>query len=116
MGFLFLAGPGHIDGVGFSVFVTSIGEYLERPACSIGENLGSQNFCLRARKIRAILDTHKDITGYNAPVISRILPDHSEHGTFKGHEKEDVTSKVSDPLFTNLVQRNDSDKKPIIIR
>ena len=28
--------------------------------------------------------------------MSRILPDHDEHGAFEGHEKKDVTSKVSD--------------------
>ena len=57
-----------------------------------------------------ILDTHQEIIGHNAPVRSRILPDYNEHGTFEGHGKEDVTSKVSDPPFTNLVQRSDSDE------
>jgi len=75
----------------------SIGGYLEWPACSIGEHLRSQNFYLWARKIHAVLDTHQDSIGYDAPVMSRILPDHNEHGAFEGHGKEDVTSKVSDP-------------------
>ena len=71
----------------------------------------SQNFCPRERKIHKILDTHKDVIGHDAPVRYWILPDYNEHGAFEGHGKEDVTSKVSDPPFTNLVQRSDSDKK-----
>ena len=67
------------------------------------------------RKIRAILDTHQDIIGHDAPVRSRILPNYNEHSTFEGHEKEDVTSKVPDPPFTNLDQRSDRDKKPMLI-
>ena len=55
----------------------------------------SQSFCLRARKIRAVVDTHQDLIGHDAPVMSRILPDHNEHSAFKGQGKEDVTSKVS---------------------
>jgi len=39
--------------------------------------------------------TPQDIIGHDAPVMSRILPDRNEHGAFEGHEKEDVTSKVS---------------------
>ena len=114
--FLFLAGLGHIEGAGSSVFATSIGGYLERPACSIGEHSGSQNFCPRVRKIRMVLDTHQDIIGHNAPVMSQILPDRNKYGTFEGHRKKDVTSKVSDPPFTNLTQRSDSDKKSMLIR
>jgi len=78
--------------------------------------LGSQNSCLRVRKIRAVLHTHQDILGHDTPVMSRILPDHNEHSAFEGHENEDVTSKVSDHPFTNLAQRSDSDEKPILIR
>jgi len=74
LGFLFLAGLGHIDGAGFSVFVRFMGEYLDRPACSIGKHLGSQNFYPWARKIRAVVDTHPDIIGHDAPVMSWILP------------------------------------------
>ena len=63
-----------------------------------------------------VVDTYQDLIGHDAPVMSRILPDHNEHGTFEGHGKEDVTSKVLDPPFTNLAQRSDSDKKPMLIR
>ena len=48
--------------------------------------------------------------------MSRILADHYEHGAFEGHGKEDVISKVSDLLFTNLVQRSDSEEKFMLIR
>ena len=68
------------------------------------------------RKIRAVLNTHPDIMGHDAPVMSRILSDHNEHGAVEGHRKEDVTSKVSDPSFANLIQRNDSNEKPMLIR
>ena len=62
-----------------------------------------------------ILDTHQDVIGHDALVRSRILPDYNGHGAFEGHEKEDVTSKVSNSPFTNLVQRSDSDIKPMLI-
>ena len=75
---------------------------MKWPACSIGEHLKSQNFCSRVRKIRAVVDTHRDIIGHDAPVMSRILPDHDVHDAFEGHGKEDVINKVSDPPFTNL--------------
>ena len=61
--------------------------------------------------IRDSLDTHQDIIGHDTPVRSRILPDHNKHGAFEGHKKEDVTSKVSDPPFTNFIQRSESNKK-----
>ena len=69
----------------------------------------------RARKIRAILYIHQDIIGYDAPVRSQILPDHNEHGAFEIYEKEDIISEVSDPPFTNFVQRSDSNEKPMLI-
>ena len=115
MGFLFLAGPGHIDGASSSVFSTSMREYLDWPACSIGEHSGNQSFCLRARKNRAVVDTHQDLIGHDVPVISGILPDHNEYSAFEGHGKDDVTSKVSDPPFTNLTQRSVSDEKPMLV-
>ena len=108
--FLFLTGLGHIEGAGSSVFVGSIGEYLDQPGCSIGEYSGSQSFCLRARKIRAVVNTHQGLIGHDAPVMSRVLPGHSEYSIFEGHGKEDATSKISDPPFTNLTQRSDSDE------
>jgi len=88
---------------------------MKRPVRSIGDHLRSQNFCPRARKIRMILDTHQDIIKHDAPVRSWIFSDYNEHDTFEGHGKEDITSKVSDHPFTNLVQRNDSDEKPMLI-
>ena len=39
----------------------------------------------------------------------------NEHNAFEGHEKEDVTSKISDPLFINLVQIGDSDEELMLI-
>ena len=66
--FLFLAGLGHIEGAGSSIFAASIGGYLERPACSIGDHLRSQNFCPRTNKIRTVLDTHQDIIEHDALV------------------------------------------------
>jgi len=88
---------------------------MKWPVHSIGYHLRSQNFYPRARKVRAILDTHQDIIGYDAPVRSQILSDYNKHGTFEGHGKENVTSKVSDPPFTNLSQRSDSDEKLMLI-
>ena len=76
---------------------------MKRPVRSIGDHLRSQNFCPKARKIRVILDTHQDVIGHDTPVRSRIPLDYNEHDIFDGHRKEDVTSKVSDPLFTILV-------------
>jgi len=105
-----------IDGAGSSIFAVSIGGDMKRPVCSIGKHLKNQNFCPRAGKIRAIVDTHQDIIGHDALVMSWILPNHNEHGAFEGHRKEDVTSKVSDPLFTKLVQRSDSNEKSMLIR
>jgi len=78
--------------------------------------LEKSEFCPMTRKIHAVLNTHQDIIGHDAPVKSRILPDHNEHGAFEGHRKEDVTSKVSDPPFTNLVQRSDDNEKLMLIR
>ena len=85
---------------------------MERPVCSIGDHLRSQNFY---PKIRAILDTYQDIIGHDAPVRSRMLLDYNEHGAFEGYVKKNVTSKVSDPPFTNLVQRSDNNKKSMLI-
>ena len=89
---------------------------MKRLACSIGDHLRSQNFCSRTRKICTVVDTHQDIIGHDAPVMSRIFPDHNEHGAFEGHGKEDVTNKVSDPPFSNLTLRSDIDEKSVLIR
>ena len=74
LGFSFLTGLGHIDRAGSSVFAEFIGEYLDRPARSIGEHSGSQNSYPWARKIRAVVDTHQVIIGHDASVMSWILP------------------------------------------
>ena len=102
----FLAGLGHIDVVGSSVFAASIGEYLDQPAYLIGEHLGSQSLCLRARKIRAVVNVHQDLIGHDTPLMSRILPNHNEHSAFEGQGREDVTSKVSDPLHQSCSKKS----------
>ena len=110
--FFLLVGHDRIVGAGSSVFAAFIEVDIKQSVRSISDHLRSQNFCLKARKIRAVLDTHQDIIGHDVPIRSGILPDHNEHGAFKGHEKEDVTSKVSDPPFTSLVQRSSATKNP----
>ena len=37
------------------------------------------------------------------------------YGVLEGHRKEDVTSKVLDPPFTNLTPGSDIDEKPMLI-
>ena len=113
--FFLLAGCGHIVGADFSVFAAFIKVDMKRPVRSIGDHLRSQNFYPKARKIRVILDTHQNVIGHDAPVRFRILPDHNEYGAFEGHEKENFTSKVSNPPFTNLVQKSDSNEKLMLI-
>jgi len=113
--FFLLTGLAHIDGTGSSVFAVSIKVDMKQLIRSIGDHLRSQNFYPRARKIRTILDTHQDVIGHDASVRSRVLPDYNEHDTFESQGIEDTTSKVSDPPFTNLVQRSDNDKKPMLI-
>ena len=130
LGFLFLAGSGHID----SVLAGFMGEYLDRPclfnwralgksellsmgvlgsweniwtgpAYSIGEHSRSQSSCPYARRIRAVTDTRQGLIGYDAPAMSRARHGHSGYGggyDFEGHRKEDVTSKVSDLPFANF--------------
>jgi len=112
-GFLVLAGSGHIDGASSSVFVGFMGEYLDRPACSSGEHSGSQSSYPWARRIRAVTDTRQGLIRHDEPVMPRVLHGHCGYDAFEGHMKEDVMSKVSDPPFTNLTQRSDSDKKPM---
>ena len=77
--------------------------------------LGSQSSCPWARRIRAVTGIHQGLIGHDAPVMPQVLHGHSGYGTFEGHGKEDVTSKVSDPPFTNLTQRSDSDEKPMLV-
>ena len=115
LGFFLLAGLGHIDVANSKVFVASIEVDMKRLVHSIGDHLTCQNLCPRARKFRSILDTHQDIIGHDALVSSWILPDYNEHDTFEGHAEENVTSKVSHPLFTNLVERSDRNEKLMLI-
>ena len=101
LGFLFLAGSGSLI-LAFCVFAGIMGEYLDRPDYSIGEHSGCQNSCPWARRIRAVIGTRQGLIRHDAPVMPRVLHGHSGYGVFEGHRKEDVTSKVSDPLFVNF--------------
>ena len=60
----------------------------------------------------AVLNTHQDIIEHDALVRFWILPN---HGTFEGHGRKDVNSKVPDPSFTNLIQRSNSNEKCMLI-
>jgi len=64
-------------------------------------------------------DTRQGIIGYDALAMSWVCHGHSAYGggygPLAGHGKEDVTSKVSDPPFTNLTPRSDIDEKPMLI-
>jgi len=108
---LFLTGFGHI----VNVLAGFMGEYLDRPACSIVEHSGSQNSCQWVRRIYAVVGIRQGLIGHDAPVMPRVLHGHSGYGAFEGHRKEDVASKVSDPSFTNLTQRSDGDKKSMLV-
>ena len=55
------------------------------------------------------------LIGHDTPVMPQVLYGHSGYGAFEGHRKEDISSKVSDPRFTNLTQRSDSDEKPKLV-
>ena len=108
-GFLLLAGSGHIDSVGSSVFVGFMGEYLDRPACSIGEHSGSQSSCPWVRRIRAVAGIRQGPIEYDAPVMPRVLHDHSGYGAFEGHVKEDITSKslnLPSPILLKEATKN----------
>jgi len=69
-------------------------------------------------------DTRQGLIGYDAPAMFRVCHGHSGYGggyssgydPLAGHGKEDVTSKVSDPPFTNLTPKSDIDKKIMLIR
>ena len=81
--------------------------------------LGKSELLSKGEEDLRVADTHQGFIGHDAQVMSQILPGHSEYGdrygVFEGHRKEDITSKVSDPPFTNLNQRNDSDEKPMLV-
>jgi len=74
-----------------------MGEYLNQPACSIGEHSGSQNFFPRVRKIHAVVDTHQDFIRHDALVISWIPLGHSEMGHLK------VTGKRTSPVRSQIL-------------
>ena len=63
--------------------------------------------------------THQGLIGHDAPAMPRVRHGHSGYGSgygvFEGHRKKDVTIKVSDPPFTNLTQKSDSDEKPMLV-
>ena len=69
-------------------------------------------------------DTREGLIGHDALALPRVYHGHSGYGggygggygVLEGHRKEDVTSKVSDPPFTNLTPRSDIDEKPMLIR
>ena len=48
-------------------------------------------------------------------VSDPLFTNRNEHDAFEGHGKGEVTEKVLDPPFTNLVQRSDSDEEPMLI-
>ena len=48
-------------------------------------------------------------------VSDPLFTDRDEHDAFEGYGKGDVTSKVSDPSFTNLVQGSDNNEEPMLI-
>ena len=64
-------------------------------------------------------DICQGLIGHDAPTMPRVCHNHSGngggYGPLVGHRKEDVTCKVSDPSFTNLIPRSDIDIKPIFI-
>jgi len=62
-----------------------------------------------------VTGTRQGLIGHDAPVMPRVLHGHNGYGAFEGHRKEDITSKVLDPPFTNLTQRSDSDEKLMLV-
>ena len=97
LGFFLLAGYGHIIGADFSVFAVFVNVDMKLPVRLICDHLRSQNFCPKARKIRAVLDTHQDIIEHDAPVWFHILPNHNKNGAFEGHRKR--TSPVRSQIL-----------------
>ena len=65
-------------------------------------------------------DIRQGLIGHDAPALPRVYHGQSGYGggygVLGGHRKEDVTSMVSDPPFTNLTFRSDIDEKPMLIR
>ena len=48
-------------------------------------------------------------------VSDPLFTDHNKHDAFEDHGKGNITSKVSDAPFTNLVLRSDSDGEFMLI-
>jgi len=59
-----------------------------------------------AREIHAVTDTCQGLIGHDTLAMPRVRHSHSGYGggygSFEGHRKEDVTSKVLDPSFANF--------------
>ena len=82
----------------------------------------SHGSCLWETRICATDDIRQDLIGHNAPTVPRARHGHSGYGggygggsgggsgPLAGHWKEDVTCKVSNPLFTNLTPEVTSTK------
>ena len=71
------------------------------------------------RRIHTVNNIRQGLIGHDTPTMSRICHGHSGYGggygALAGHGKEDVTSKASDPHFTNLTPRSDIDEKPMLV-
>jgi len=141
LGFLFLAGSGSLMLV-FCFFTGFIGEYFDQPACSIGEHSGSQSSCPRARlvhgrifrptrlfNLRALGESELLSMGEEDPrgcwypsrpywtgrTSNELGSSWSQWVWHFWRPQKNITSKVSDPPFTNLTQRSDSDKKLMLV-
>ena len=103
----------------FCIFTGLLREYFDERACSIGKHSGNQSSCSWARRIRAVNDIRQGLIGQDAPAMPQACHGHSGYGggygALAGHEKEDVSNKVSDPPFTNLTPRSDIDEKLMLI-
>jgi len=89
----------------FCVFAGLMGEYFDQPARS------------------SSWDIRQGLIGHDAPALPWLYHGHSGYGgeygvgygVLEGYRKEDVTSKASDPPFTNLTPRSNIDEKPMLI-
>ena len=66
--------------------------------------------------VKALLDmTHQQRSRFVMVTVGMVVG-MVVGGPLAGHGKEDVTCKVSDPPFTNLIARSDIEEKPMLIR